>query len=103
MHRRFEPNAANELFLSERETSFPVLVVSLRDDLACMHFFPQEGHPGFQSIGTRRFGSFTFYGTDKQPFEIPAEAVISFDEAFRAAVEFCVTLALPQTLRWFEL
>jgi hypothetical protein len=77
-------------------------------DIAYVHYFPKEGHPGLASVGNLpglRSGDFTefFPSTSKEPFDIMNEAILSFSEALRAAQEFAVSKTIPKCIQWNSL
>lgn len=105
LKRRFG-NDANELWLSSNEAKFPALAIMVRGNLCCLHYFPQDGHPGFISQGTELDGegATIFYsGNPNVEQEMPNENVVPFENALNAATEFLVSAGLPRAIDWLEL
>jgi Immunity protein Imm1 len=85
------------------EEKHPVLSVLVRGNLACVHFFPREGHPGFASVGNESAdASITFRGST-EAVEVSGACVVTFEQARQAAREFLLSRSLPASLRWSEL
>ena len=54
-------NDVNEYWLGGEE-KYPCLAIQVRGSVACLHFFPRDGHPGFLSVGDETAaGIETFY------------------------------------------
>ena len=87
------------------EEPFPALAILVRGELASVHFFPHDGHAGFQSRGTAPSQHpVTFCcGSPTELIQVPSESVVAFDDARLAAHEVLSSFAMPQSLRWFEL
>jgi hypothetical protein len=88
----------------------PMLAILVREDLAHLTFFPEEGHPGHVAIGNLDRGRLArFMENDSVTFRagenfwIAPEHVIPFEDAKRAAHDFFATLTLCPSLEWFEL
>ena len=77
-------------------------------ELAYVHFFPREGHPGLASVGALpnlRPGEdmvFFLYNS-REPIEVMNESVIAFSDALKAAQEFAISKSLPKCIRWRSL
>lgn len=97
-------NRANEYLICGKDR-YPLLCVQVRGAVACLHFFPEEGHPGFLSVGEgAAAGLETFYtNTPTEEIEVAADAVVSFDQAREAAREFFRSHVIPRSIRWVEL
>lgn len=87
----------------------PVLAIRVSGELATAHFFPEEGHPGFQCIGGAglpKGGLMTFIYDGCDPGtgeETPNEYVIPFATARRIAEEFLRTGRMWDGVEWDEL
>jgi hypothetical protein len=95
----------DELWLSEEVGGFPALAINTSGRDAVIHFFPEAGHPGFQSIGVITGGGkedITFRFGDIEN-KIPASAVVSWLIAVDVAVEFFATHSMSTKLKWIEL
>jgi len=102
--RRFE--GINEFVIFAKE-EYPYMTFSVNGERACLHFFPEEGHPGFVSVG----GGFAesgeemtdFYLSPMEVVEIGSEFVVDIDTAYAAVKEFFSGYKRPACLEWFEL
>jgi hypothetical protein len=77
-------------------------------DLAYVHYFPKDRHPGFASLGMlpglRPGGDTSFFPDDtNETFEIMNQAVVRFADALRVAQEFAISPELPKSIQWSEL
>ena len=92
----------SEFWLGGRK--FPALAIHTRGDLAYLHFFSAERHPGFQAVGDVGSGEdVTFKQKGHGDFSMPRAFVVSIEQAYRAAAEFFTSLRLPSCVRWTEL
>jgi hypothetical protein len=105
---RYE-HGANELWLAHDSRKYPVLAILLRDDVAVLHYFPEERDPGFQS---RRRGAAppatvpTEWFMSPMPADnatVPDDAVVPVESALEAALQFFERAELPTAIDWFEL
>jgi hypothetical protein len=99
---------ANSFWLSHGEETKPALSILVRGDLAYLHYFPNDSHPGFASIGTVRelkpdHTTTFFLDTPDQEQEIMNNSIVSFSEAVQAAKAFFISKDLPAAIRWVEL
>ena len=97
----------NEFWISGEEDN-PCLAILVNNSYANLTYFPEDGHPGFQSVGMDTdldLGEITvFYtNTPEEEMEINNDAVVPFEIALNAAKEFYLTSALPTCLEWTEL
>jgi hypothetical protein len=84
------------------------LSILVKDQLANLHYFPDEEHPGYASIGdlpSLPADGFTlFYMRSlKEEEYISNDAIVPFADALAAAKEFLVNTDLPPSIEWFEL
>lgn len=100
----------NEFWICmDEKQSYPCIVVSVKDDLAYLHYFEEEGEPGWASVSERlngldEEGMTTFY-TNNGAEEIMIEnrAIVAFDKAVEAVEEFSDTGRMPNCMEWEEL
>lgn len=102
----------NEYWLNEE---YPRLAMMVRGAAACLFYYPEEGHPGWASVGTGEMtpearalvedGQVEFFTyTSNEPVWIVEELVIAEGRARAAALEFFrAPERLPATIEWFEL
>jgi len=98
----------NAFWLSHGNKEFPSISIMVSGDLAYVHYFPKEGHPGFASVGNLpglRPGedSVFFMHNSDEPIGVMNEAVVPFRDALKAAQEFAISSALPKSIQWSEL
>lgn len=98
----------NAFWLSHGSDKSPAINIMVRGDLAYVHYFPKDRHPGFASIGTvpsLSLGGDTSFFPDntEETFEILNEAVVQFADALKVAQEFAVSPELPKSIQWSEL
>lgn len=104
LRRRFD--RTNEFWLAHDGAKHPSLAILVRGDLACLHYFPTEQHPGFLSQGyveELNPSGATAFVIGGEETEIPNTAVIRLNEAVESAKEFLLSNALPKSTKWLEL
>lgn len=84
----------------------PCLAVTLKGELACLHYFPHERHPGFMSnsrvqpvIGD----DVEFRIHNQETVWVPRSAIVSTEDAGVAMKEFMRSPSLPSSLTWLNL
>ena len=83
---------------------FPAMAIHIHGDLAYLHFFPADKHPGFQPIGNLGPGNdITFKQKGQGDFSVPRTFVVTIGQAYQAAAEFFTTLQRPGCIQWTEL
>lgn len=93
-----------EFWLGEKNGTFPALAIHTHGNLAYVHFFPADRHPGFQSIGEVNSGDEVIFKQAGQgEFSMPRAFVVAIEQAYEAAAEFFTTLQLPSCIQWTEL
>ena len=105
--RRFH-NAANGFLLMGKSDGYPRLDMLVKDELAVLHFFPEEYHPGYIAQGDvdniDPNGTITFIlfknGQEQTMYN---GYVVSLDTALKAAEEFFYSQELPKGVEWEEL
>lgn len=100
-------NGVNEFWLSHGNDRYPAIVLSVKGDLAAVHYFPKEGHPGFTLTGNLaglQPGETKFWiSAGGETIDVMNDAVIPFAVALAVANEFLISDELPRSLEWFEL
>ncbi len=101
-------SGVNAFWLSHGDTKYPALLILVNQELASLHYFPEERHPGFRSVGTleglKPGGTTTFFlnsVSEEQP--MLNDSIVPFSAALSAAREFSLSTNLPGCLEWFEL
>ena len=96
-------------WLAHNDQKYPALAIRVTGDVADVHFFPEEGHPGFRCLGGEGLlkGGWTvlvFQGCDPGTGEeTPNEFVVPFKTACSIAREFFSRKQMSDTVSWFEL
>jgi hypothetical protein len=98
----------NAFWLSHGTELFPAVNIMVNEDLAHVHYFPEERHPGFASVGKlpglRRDGDTVFFmNSSDEPVEIMNAAVVPFSDALKAAQEFAISRTMPKCIQWDSL
>jgi len=99
---------ANSFWLTRDHDKKPAISILVRGDLACLHYFPSESHPGFVSVSSvqnpQGSGATLFFmDSPEQQQEILNKYVVPFSEALQTAREFFVRKELPSCIEWTEL
>lgn len=89
------------------DQTIPCLSVHIYQHFAYIHYFPEEGHPGYQPTemtpadtpATVKF----LMDDGMSTIEMPADTICGAEDAYRAAVEFFQTRTMPSVINWFEL
>ena len=101
-----------EFWLSIKDDSYPVVSIRVSGALADVHYFPEEGHPGFRALAAPESTQeqeapdvrFRYEGCDPASGEdVPGQFVLPFSVALDLAREFYRTGAQPSSAAWFEL
>ena len=98
----------NAFWLFHGSKKSPSISIMVSGDLAYVHYFPKDRHPGFASFGMlpglRPGGDTSFFPDDtNETFEIMNQAVVRFADALRVAQEFSISPELPKSIQWSEL
>lgn len=96
----------NEYWVSGDE-KYPALAILVAGDTACVHYFPEDGHPGFISVsknnnaqGTVEFRT----NTIQEKIEVPKSAVVPLSDARGVFIQFLENRGeLPSAIEWLEL
>jgi hypothetical protein len=97
------------IFWLAHDDEYPTLAIRATGDLADIHYFPSEGHPGFRCLGGDGLpeGGMTtlvFPGCDPATGEQnPNEFIVHFETARLAARDFFHSLRMLPSASWFEL
>jgi hypothetical protein len=90
---------------------YPWLAVLINGSVAYIHYFPTEGHAGFQSVAvpaptgdSQQTVHFLQAGDcEADGFDMPAYTTVAADLGLAAARQFLHTRSLPKCIRWEEL
>ena len=96
-------------WLTPEPERYPTLALRVSGEVADVHYFPWDGHPGFRCLGGDGLpngGSTTLVYEGCDPAtgeETPNEFVIPFETALAIAKEFFRTKQMSAAVSWFEL
>jgi hypothetical protein len=96
-------------YLTPNDAPYPAMVIRVGGDVADVHYFPRDGHPGFRCLGGDGLpeGGWTtlvYQGCDPATGEeTPNEFVVPFDTARSVAKEFFRSEQMSEAVSWFEL
>lgn len=98
----------NSFWLSHGDDRFPAINIMVNGDLAYVHYFPDDDHPGYASVGglpnlTRGGITNFFHDPGGEPFDILNGAVVPFSKALKVAQEFAVSKEIPKCIPWRSL
>lgn len=98
----------NEFWISI-ETPFPCLGVLTNKSLAYVHYFDEDGSPGFRALSNCDLGldedeTTTFYSNGgSEIMEVENECVITIEKAIEIVEEFFAAKKMPMCIEWDEL
>jgi hypothetical protein len=99
----------NEYSFFDEHLEYPRLTVLANRELAAVYYFPEEGHPGYVSVGNddrRDSGDLQAFraSTPGEEIFVPVEAVVPVSVARTATEQFFISSShLPSALEWREL
>lgn len=101
-------NGVNEFWISHDQDRFPVLAIVVNGDLASLSYFPEDGHPGYKSMGDvpglASGESTRFYvNTPTEIHLVLNDFVVPVATAVQAAQQFRVAKDRPPVVEWWEL
>jgi hypothetical protein len=100
------PGGINSFWLYRGPEQFPSINVSVKGDLAYVHYFPREGHPGFASVGNadpRSSETSIFFIRPTEKIWVLNSTLVPFSDALKAAHEFAVSDTAPGCIQWNSL
>lgn len=95
-------------FIIRGEEPFPYMVVLKNNNYAYVHYYNEEDHPGFRSIGNEydldSSGDHVFYtNTDQEVVWIENVSIVPFTIAELAVKQFYERMEMPACIDWDEL
>lgn len=96
-------------FILQHDADVPSLWVQFNSNIAYLHFFPEDDHPGLCSTGKTPEGcegSFHFLqvnNSEADSFDMDSFAIMNADDAYTAAIEFFHSATAPPSIEWIEL
>jgi hypothetical protein len=107
---RFRDAVGGALFwLVHDDHRHPSMAIRISGNLADVHYFPDEGHPGFRALAEpaalgARTTTFIYEGCDPATGEeTPSQFVVPVSKAIDVAKDFHRTGARSSAVSWFEL
>ncbi len=99
---------SNSFWLSHGSKRHPSLALLVKGELAGLHYFPEESHPGFVPAGNiaglTSGKTTTFYMDDGgEVVQVVNDAIVPFSAALVVAKEFFFSEAMPKAIKWVEL
>lgn len=87
---------------------FPAINIMVNGDLAHVHYFPKERHPGYASVGgalglSPEEDTEFFHDNTQETIQIMNDSMVSFSDALKAAQEFAISKSMPKCIQWDEL
>jgi hypothetical protein len=96
-------------WLTPDEERYPALAIRVSGDVADVHYFPRDGHPGFRCLGGHGlpeggFATLVYQGCDPGSGEqTPNEFVVPLETARSVAKDFLHSKHMSEAVSWFEL
>jgi hypothetical protein len=88
----------------------PALTIHVKADVAVIYYYPEDGHPGYVSLGGKLNldpKESTTFAISKDYPETSIDArnvyLVPFSEAVKVAKEFFHSQELPRSIEWREL
>ncbi len=98
--RESSSNSPDDIWISA-DAQYPCLAILLNGNAACVHYFLDDQGDMWQSVG---------YGEEDITFvingektDMPADCIISLDQAIECAKQFYYSQDKPSCLKWREL
>jgi len=101
-----------QFWLAHADGAYPAVAIRVSGDLADVHYFPFEGHPGFRALASPSAAegsccqsiTLVYEGCDPSTgAESPIEFIVPIATAIDLAKEFHRTGTRPGGASWFEL
>jgi hypothetical protein len=97
----------NSFWLSHGTELFPTISITVKGDLAHLHYFPGGDHPGYASLTSAPppwpQGTRCFFLRPREKITVRNDELVDFSHAVRAAQEFAVSTAKPKCIQWDSL
>jgi hypothetical protein len=97
----------NSFWLGHMAGEFPAINIVVKGDLAHVHYFQKEDHPGFASVadspGPRPSDTSVFYIGPNEKIWVLNDEIVPFSQALKAAQEFAISKTMPKCIRWRSL
>lgn len=94
----------NEFWMSN-DMDYPCLCISVNGEFAHVHYFSEEGDPGYQAIGDLELvdDMMVFIANTNEEINIENGYILKKDDAIKVAFEFFNSQDLPKCVKWEEL
>ena len=94
-------NVFDELWISKDKNDYPILVILINDNYACLHFFIDDKGTVFQSVGNG-YEDISFK-LNNDEIIMPANSIILLDDAIKCAEQFFIDYDKPKCIKWSSL
>lgn len=94
-------NIFDEIWISKDKNDYPILVILINDNHACLHFFIDDKGTVFQSVGNG-YEDISFK-LNNDEIIMPANCVIFLDEAIKCAEQFFIDCDKSNCIKWRRL
>ena len=81
---------------------YPVLNIYIKGNLAYLHYFPGEGHPGYKSLNGKEHTKMVLVNAEDS-IEVSDDSLLEVNTALEAAKEFLTVKSKPKGVSWLEL
>lgn len=94
-------NVFDELWISKDKNDYPILVILINDNYACLHFFIDDKGTVFQSVGNG-YEDISFK-LNNDEIIMPANSIILLNDAIKCAEQFFIDYDKPNCIKWSSL
>jgi len=107
LKKRYGNDEVNKFDLNEVGKAYPWLSIHVRSNLAVLHYFESEGgdfcisSSGGNAVANEDTEFFESEGAEA--VSLPQSAIVSSDEAIKAALEFLGGCKRPECIEWLDL
>lgn len=100
-------NGFNNFWMTHGDEEMPAFAILVKNELAVANYFPNEGDPGFISLGDldglEKHGTTMFITVTKEKTHLGNQFIVPFSLALLATKEFFISTKVPKCIKWFEL
>jgi len=104
---RRHADGINSFWLWHGDDAYPAINISVKGDIAHVHYFPGGDHPGFASIEDLPRPSpdetTELFLSQNEGIWVPNDRLVQFSLASKAAQQFSVSTEKPKCIDWYSL
>jgi hypothetical protein len=98
----------NSFWVADSAGAFPAINIMVNGDLAYVHYFPKDQHPGYASVGgalglNPEEDTDFFHDNAQETFPIMNDSVVPFSDALKVVQGFAISKSIPKCVQWNEL